>query len=415
MIARSAQRAAAIILCLGIVGLAGCSSSTNEHGGEAGRRKEPTTVEDHETATRSPAQVSLTQEALDELLAADAQTVPASPGQIVHVLAPARDLSLSSATGVMDRASGVPLAPDATVRIASVTKTFTAASVLRLMEKGDLDLDDSISAAGVPNAVLDLLQADGFDIAAITVRMLLAHTSGIADFADDGKPDGPYGAQVASDPSHIWTPLEQIAFAMQHYDPLSAPGAEFHYSDTGYVILGQLLEAKTGLSYPAAMRSLLGLDSLGLSATGVELSEPVPESAGPRATQYLGDIDISLISPTIDLFGGGGIVTSMDDLAVFFRALSQGGVFEHSSTFDVMTTGPGTTVAEDGGRRGLGIFGSMIDGHQCWSHAGYWGVYAITCPDLDLTITRTINQVEPDDGWDQSSLPRAIVEAVSDS
>lgn len=415
IIVLNTRRFVAVLICLGMVIMIGCSSSSTDTNDDRGPGETSTTVEPDETISTSPLNGSLSQETLDDLVAADERTVPASPGQIVHVLSPTSRISLSAATGVMDLESGEPMDPEATVRIASVTKTFTAASILRLKEKGELDIDDSLVDAGVPEDILDLLIADGFDVDAITVRMLLAHTSGIADFADDGDPDGPYGEQVASDPGHVWTPIEQIEFAMDNYDPLAAPGAEFHYSDTGYVILGQLLEAKTGQTYPAAMRSLLDFNRLGLPVTGVELSEPVPDGAGPRATQYLGPIDISLISPTIDLFGGGGIVTSMSDLAVFFRALAHGEVFEDPSTFEMMTTGAGDTVDDNGRSRGLGIYGSVIDGHQCWSHSGYWGVYALTCPDLDLTITRTINQTDPDRDWKQGDLPAAIIDAFTNS
>jgi D-alanyl-D-alanine carboxypeptidase len=86
-----------------------------------------------------------------------------------------------------------------------------------------------------------------------------------------------------------------VQFAMDNYDPLAAPGAEFHYADTGYVLLGDLLERAMGVpSYGAALAELLGFDELGLTSTFVErLDRPAPDK--PLGHQYIGTLDYTNI------------------------------------------------------------------------------------------------------------------------
>jgi D-alanyl-D-alanine carboxypeptidase len=154
-------------------------------------------------------------------------------------------------------------------RIASITKTVVA--VLRLVEDGRLEIDGA-AVLHLPDAVRSLVRA-GYPAAdGITIRHLLQRTSGVHDFGTD---DAHFGAQVVADPHKRWTALDQLDVAFRH-SPYCEPGAEFHYSDTGYVLLGMVLEQVTGVPIETAVRSLAGAAQLGLSATWWEGKEPVP-------------------------------------------------------------------------------------------------------------------------------------------
>src|SRR4051794_10516153 len=231
---------------------------------------------------------------------------PAFPGAILAVRGP--DLRFTGAAGFADPAAGTPLRRGATFRIASVTKTFTAAAILRLVEGRKLGLDDPISEHLDP-ATVRLLRDGGYDVASIRIRHLLQHTSGLYDYASDQA----FVTAVVGEPQHRWTRSEQIEFAMTHGRPLFAPGMGFAYSDTGYILLGEVLERTTGRGLAAAYRRLLRFDRLGLDDTYLETLEPVPPGARPRAHQYLGDIDMTGADPSFDLYGGGGLVSSVDD------------------------------------------------------------------------------------------------------
>ncbi|MEJ2541974.1 MAG: serine hydrolase, partial [Gemmatimonadota bacterium] len=104
------------------------------------------------------------------------------PGVMLRVEAPRRGFVWEHALGLSDRDEGTALRPTHALRIASITKTCVAASVLRLVEEGALELDDPVEAHLSPSTCRTL-RAGGYDPGAISVRMLMQHTSGLADHA----------------------------------------------------------------------------------------------------------------------------------------------------------------------------------------------------------------------------------------
>jgi D-alanyl-D-alanine carboxypeptidase len=254
---------------------------------------------------------------------------PIYPGVALAVISPR--LHWVGAAGHDALASRKALQPNAGFRIASVTKTFTAAAILRLVESGRLGLDDPIVDRLSP-ATASLLRRDGYRVDAIRIRHLLMHTSGLYDYASDPA----FVSYVLAHGRHHWTRREQVRFAMSHGKPYAPPGREFHYADTGYILLGEILERRTGRSLAAAYRSLLRFDKLGLRRTYLETLEPRPSAAQPRAHQYYQRIDATAFDPSFDLYGGGGLVSTVDDLARFYRALFHGGVFDKSATLRTM-------------------------------------------------------------------------------
>ena len=217
----------------------------------------------------APAHTPGTAGQLNRLFHRFARAHPSFPGVEVAVRTP--KLSWAGAAGFADRATRKPLSADADFRIASVTKTFTAAAILRLVENGKVSLDDPIARYLSP-ATVALLRGGGYDTDAIRVRNLLQHTSGLYDYAEDPA----FQTFVVSHPHHRWTRAEQIRFAMTHGRPLFPPGTDFHYSDTGYILLGEILERQTGHSLAAAYRTLLSFRRLGLHQTYLETLEPTP-------------------------------------------------------------------------------------------------------------------------------------------
>ena len=288
----------------------------------------------------------------------------ATPGLAVTVLG--KRGTWQGAYGVMDVATQAPMQADATFRIASVTKTFVAAAALRLAEEGRIELDISCSAwLGAQS--LTLLDSFGFDAEAISVRHLLQHTSGLADFASSPE----YHQAVKAAPSRRWTRAEQVAIGLAVGGPSAKPGQAFCYSDTGYVLLGEILERVTGMDLGQVLRSHLGFDALHMSSTYLESIEPVPTQAGPRAGQYVATSDIRGMDPSMDLYGGGGLVSTTGDLACFARALFSGALYETSASLDTMLTQQSALGAEGWGS---GVFRLPDPRGEWWGHTGYWGV-----------------------------------------
>ena len=190
-------------------------------------------------------------------------------------------LDWMGAAGVVDRESGTPIRPDQPARLASTTKTYVAAAVLRLAEQGKLALDDAISSH-LSKSLNGILQADGYRTGEITVRHLLTHTGGIADHLVDA-----FLNALVTDPMRDWSAEGIIAFMTGATDPLGPPGTRFLYSDGGYILLGDILRQATETSIGAAVRQLLRFEELGLQATWWEVMEPEPANVAPRVSQVL--------------------------------------------------------------------------------------------------------------------------------
>lgn len=314
------------------------------------------------------------------------------PGAMLRVEAPLLDLIWTGAVGTSDLNTGVPLRPEQTLRIASITKSFIAAAVLRLVEDGRLTLDAPVGDHLQP-ATVAVLQAGGYNPWLITVRSMLQHTSGLFDFATSSE----YLGRVSADPLHRWTRLEQLSLAMETGAPYGAPGEVYLYSDTGYILLGEIIEVTSGRDMATAVREILGFRRLGIANTWFETLESVPDGALPRANQYLQSLDANAFDPSLDLFGGGGLVSNLEDVARFYRALFEGRVFREAETLRLMLEVTPQSVEADTNGYGMGISREEYDGVVCYGHGGFWGILARHCPEIDLTVVAAATNVTAQD------------------
>ena len=332
---------------------------------------------------------------LQALVDGDVETWPQIPGRLLHVLAPGLGVDAEVTAGVADLATGEPLLPDSRFRIASVTKSFVAAATLRLVEDGRLSLNDTLAGL-LPSEYVDLLRSGGYDTGSITLRHLLTHTSGIYDFAADAYDhsiaDG-FTSLVYRDLGRRWTRLEQVEFAVSRGKPYGPPGDRYGYSDTGACLVGEVLERTTGLTMGAAIRELVGYERLGLAHTWQESIEPEPADLPPLSHQYEGEYDVADMDASIDLYGGGGLMSTCRDLARFFRALLRGEIFREPSTLETMTTtlvdvplAEGVGDPDDPSTAAMFLFRAEVGGETWWGHDGFWGTTAYTCPARDVTI-----------------------------
>jgi D-alanyl-D-alanine carboxypeptidase len=304
---------------------------------------------------------------------------PTVPGFVVAIDQP--DGAVAVARGSAHPAAGTPLTPQHAARIASCTKPFVASAVLDLAASGTLAVDD-----------LAIDHLDGETAAAFgaspvaataTVRQLLQHRSGLVDHSMFPE----FNAIVDSDPHHEWTALEQVAIAASK-PALFAPDTAFSYSDTGYVLLGQIIEHHTGGPLAAAVRRACTLDALDVPSIHWEIAEPTPPGV-ERAHQFYEGADIHGWHPSLDLFGGGGIVATMPDLARWWTALFEGRVHPYVARMTAApksTLGPDGTVFPGGEAVGLCIFRSTHDDTAVWSHGGFWGLMTSHIPSRRTSI-----------------------------
>ena len=178
----------------------------------------------------------------------------------VAVVADRDSVLLSAAYGLADEDSREPITLDTRFSLASMGKMFTAVAALRLREEGLLELDQTVGEF-LPDYPLRAVRDS------VTVRHLLTHTSGLGDYLDE--------RMEAVDPADVQTLADyQALFAT---DSLRfAPGAEFSYSNAGYVVLGRIVEKLAGTSFTSHLRQTL-FEPLGMSASGwVTGTDPNP-------------------------------------------------------------------------------------------------------------------------------------------
>ncbi|MGH8795183.1 MAG: serine hydrolase domain-containing protein [Stackebrandtia sp.] len=219
----------------------------------------------------------------------------------------------TEARGDRDPDSGTPTEPTDRVRVASLTKSMVSTVLLQLVEEGELELDDPVDEY-LPG-VLPYEET-------ITVRQLLNHTSGLHDYfkyiyktLDD----------VREKREQEFTVEEIIEIGTQ--EPLLfAPGEGFSYSNTGYYVLGLLVEELTGDSLDAQLQERV-FDVVGMDDTYVP-TEPTIDGPHPHAYFATGDdadpyIDTTKLSPT-QMWAAGAVVSNQSDVDDFYRAHSDG-------------------------------------------------------------------------------------------
>jgi D-alanyl-D-alanine carboxypeptidase len=340
----------------------------------------------------------------DALVARD----PAIPSVVMRAVSPSAGIEWSAAAAGARETGPTPLV-ERPFRIASTTKLFVGAAVLRLVEDDKLGLDTSLEDL-VSASTLEALRRGGHDPGRITLRHLLSHTAGLPDHTQMKA----FPAAVTTDPQRRWRRDEQIALAMDGTRPVGPPGETWSYSDTGYVILGEVIERRTGQSLAMAIRALLPLDRLGLADTWFETLETPPRAGGPspRLAQYLGDVDMTSADPSFDLWGGGGLVSTVKDLTLFMRAMLDGKVFRHPETLQLALAAPRPVKAGADTRHGLIFFHDRFAGHGCIGHPGFWNVDLVACPDLDLVLAVSLNQPITGQPDERRRLVTAIVTAA---
>lgn len=231
------------------------------------------------------------------------------------------------AAGLADTASGERARPGHRFRIASNTKSFVSTVLLQLEGEGRLSLDDSVER-WLPGVV----QGNGNDGGTITVRQLLNHTSGIYDPTTEPEFFAPYLQH--HDWDHVYTPRQVIARAVRH-KPLFAPGDGWRYSNTNYLLAGLVIEAVTHHSAPSEIHRRI-LAPLGLKNTSFPLTDP--RIHGPHLHGYdLAGRDVTRFSPSYD-WTAGAMISTVDDLARFHRALFTGRLLRPAQQRELLTT-----------------------------------------------------------------------------
>jgi CubicO group peptidase (beta-lactamase class C family) len=269
------------------------------------------------------------------------------PGAAVMVIQNGR-ISFSEAFGLRDMARRLPVRSDTLFEIGSITKQFTAASILQLQEAGKLKLDDNVS-----NYLPDAPHARE-----VTIRELLAHTSGLHDYLDTPQAD-----QLSSKPISYDELIARIAPLPLDF----TPGSRWAYSNTGYQILGRIIEKVSGETYMGYVRRQI-LDPLHMRNTHTMTEE---DRLPNLATGYLHVNAKVEIAPPIHADwarAAGLLVSTMSDLSRWDAAL-RGGEIVSMASYTAMTT-PFVTSQNGSADYGLGLFVDSLYDQPRIGHTG---------------------------------------------
>lgn len=318
----------------------------------------------------------------DRLLAA---TVSATTPGATAVIADKSGIVWTGARGKADLASGSSLQRDSLFRYASITKQFTAALVLRLVDEGRVSLDDDLGKLVASETPAGWHK--------VTVRQLLNHTSGIPSytsapgFMTEANTARPHSTQQLIDITR-GQPMDFI------------PGTDWRYNNTGYILLQAIVEKLTGKSWHAALGERI-TGPLGLST--------IRCGCVPGPTIVTGHRQDGKVSQVIDMSvpgGAGALVGNAADLARWAAALHGGKVLK-PATYEAMIT---PTVLS-GGRTvpyGFGLGTGTVRGLATIEHSG--GIFGFATESLYVPAKGLfVAALSNSEGGDPASLARRLL------
>lgn len=314
------------------------------------------------------------------------------PGLVVQVAAP--NWTWTSSAGNANLDPQIPAEPDMRFRIASVSKTFTATAIMKLAEDGKLGLNDSIDK-WLPQKYLSKIQ----DYSSITIRMLLQHRSGLADYDEElliplqmSKPD---------------TPVTTDAAIFQGLDKglLSKPGTNYTYSNVGYLLLAKIVDNASGMSYEDYIRKII-IEPLGLTDTIMPTSPAIDIIPGKHMSCLYTENNSSAPKNYTIMYilwdrGAGDVISTVHDLNAFHKALREGKIISDKMLQEMQDFRPIIPGIADRGygmgygfsRVSLGSKNATLMGHS----GGYPGAMTMFYywPEKDMYISLNMNGLDP--------------------
>ncbi len=304
-------------------------------------------------------------------------------------------------------------------RAASNTKTLTATAILLLQQRGKLNINhkitDTIPGTSMPYLPDDQNYAIPFK-SEITIIQLLQHRAGIFDLANDPVPDTvsapvPYKGEwyaeyvKAGNPNHTFTFDELAGVVATCGLYYTRPGTEYHYSNTGYTLLGKIIERVSGKAYGDFITDEIikpmGMKSSSMPSTGTDNTLPLPFVPGyVHSPEGITNVTVSNMSLNV---AEGNLITTPDDLTLFIRKLIRGeGVLTANTVYNTMLNGiptkPGSSTLYGCGVHYINLLGYGHTG----AHEGYLSQMTHD-PVTDVTMVIYTN------GWDLRDYLNSIV------
>jgi D-alanyl-D-alanine carboxypeptidase len=217
--------------------------------------------------------------------------------------------------------------------IASIGKVFTSVIIGQMVEKNLISYEDKVLDILGSSIVDGLHTYKGINYAGeVTIRHLLNHTSGIGDYFSDKPIQGKSMLdKILESPYQHYSPLEIVQWSKTNIKPRFKPGKGFHYSDTGYHLLGLVIEKILEMPLHEIMEKNIfsPLKMINTVFASYEKQEKIDE--GSICDVYWGEKNVKDFSIFKDDFAGGGIITTSSDLLLFFKAVINHQIIQEST------------------------------------------------------------------------------------
>ncbi len=304
--------------------------------------------------------------------------------------------SWSGAAGVARQDGQVPMTKDTPVFIASINKLYTATVIMRLYEKGILSLDDPMSRYLPEGLIRGIHVYKGKDYSKeITIKQLLSHTSGIADYYTE-KPKGGKSVfeSLLENPERTWRDNETIEWARDKLEPNFRPGTDASYSDTNFDLLQKIIETIVGQPLHAVYEDFI-FRPLGLTHTWLI------ERSAPQIPIFPADVfykDRNITNIRLNSAYWPYMVSSAEEMIIFLKALNEGRIVS-KDTLELMHN---WHKLEFPLQYGFGtmyfklppLMTKITKLSPLWGHSGSTGSFLYYSQDRDLYLAGTINQVD---------------------
>ncbi len=297
----------------------------------------------------SPAATATLAPSVVQRVDTDVQTIlrlTGTPSAVIGIVEDGR-MVYRKAYGLRDLGRQSAATIDTHYEIGSITKQFTAAAILQLQESGKLDIDDKLSKY-LPEAP---------HAGEITLRQLLSHTSGLPEYLD-----GPDIESAATKPAAFEQLMARVAGKPLDF----TPGTKMVYNNTGYILLGRVIEIVSRESYREYVRKHL-LERAGMAQTYTVADEA---NLSNMAVGYRhADGKVEPAQPIHETWGwsAGDLVSTIDDLERWNRALTQGKIVS-SASYAAMTTP--AKIVDGESDYGLGLFVDSVQDQPRIGHTG---------------------------------------------
>jgi D-alanyl-D-alanine carboxypeptidase len=303
-----------------------------------------------------------------------------------------RDTLLMKSYGMANIELAVPVTNNSVFRIGSLTKQFTSSAIMGLVEQGKLSLDDPLSKY-MPNVPAHWRP--------ITIRQLLNHTSGIPSYTDVG----PRMRTVFA----TGTPRDSMLAMLRSDSLMFAPGTGFYYNNTGYYILGMLVEQLGGKQYGAYLADNL-FKPLGLQHTMYcGTTEIIRDRASGYDRQGTALVNASYIDMDVP-FAAGSLCSTARDLVTWANVLASGKVVRPES-YKTMST-PVKLPSVRPLTYGFGLMADTLGSHRVVNHGGNIPGFAaelLHLPDDSLFVAVLSNTSSAPSGRIAQDIARVIV------